>query len=209
MVLNGSGLKWACRRTPRQFNGKASPFPSTGGGEQNGHTIWSSPQQHGTYHGAQKPMSPNSIVEAAGLLLVSCSPSGGPPDHFLLLRHHDRWDLPKGHCEPGESLIQTALRETEEETGIPANEIGLLDGFVFTLEYPVTYSAPRVRSCVKRVSYFLGQLPAPRGVCCTEHQTFKWFVWSPPHEIQSQTVDPLLNAAESYFAVARRHGSLP
>lgn len=146
---------------------------------------------------------PDSIVEAAGLLLLSSHPSDSQPDQFLLLRHPDRWDLPKGHCEPGESLVRTALRETEEETGIPASEIQLIEGFAFTLEYPVTYSRPKVNRFTKRVSYFLGRVSGPCQVRCTEHQDFKWFTWSPPHKIQSQTIDPLLEAAESFFAVTR------
>ena len=38
--------------------------------------------------------------------------------NMLLIRRNDRWDLPKGKVEPGETLLQAALREVEEETGI-------------------------------------------------------------------------------------------
>ena len=37
---------------------------------------------------------------------------------MLLIRRNDRWDLPKGKVEAGETLRQAALREVEEETGI-------------------------------------------------------------------------------------------
>ena len=37
---------------------------------------------------------------------------------MLLIRRNDRWDLPKGKVEAGETLLQAALREVEEETGI-------------------------------------------------------------------------------------------
>lgn len=44
----------------------------------------------------------------------------------LLIRRNDLWDLPKGHQEPGEDITLTALREVEEETGIPELELGRL-----------------------------------------------------------------------------------
>ena len=51
----------------------------------------------------------------------------------LLLRHSSvssrgggHWDFPKGHIDDGETEIQTALRELEEETGI-AN-VDLVEG---------------------------------------------------------------------------------
>lgn len=37
---------------------------------------------------------------------------------MLLIQRNGRWDLPKGKVEPGETLLQAALREVEEETGI-------------------------------------------------------------------------------------------
>ena len=60
----------------------------------------------------------SNVVNAAGMLLFALE----SPPKFLLMRHRDRWDLPKGHAEPGETLLATALRETEEETGILAND---------------------------------------------------------------------------------------
>ena len=39
---------------------------------------------------------------------------------MLLILRNGRWDLPKGKVEAGETLLQGALREVEEETGIKA-----------------------------------------------------------------------------------------
>ncbi|MDR1681522.1 MAG: NUDIX domain-containing protein [Prevotellaceae bacterium] len=36
----------------------------------------------------------------------------------LMIFRYNRWDLPKGHREPGESWEETALREVEEECGL-------------------------------------------------------------------------------------------
>jgi bis(5'-nucleosidyl)-tetraphosphatase len=144
-------------------------------------------------------MKPNGIVNAAGFLIVTGVQPSGPPDQFLLLRHRDRWDLPKGHCEPGESLIETALRETEEETGIAAESIELIDGFAYSLEYTMSYASAPSDVFAKRVTYLMGRIASPGEIKCTEHEGYQWFDWCPPHCIQSQTIDPLLAAAAAFF----------
>lgn len=37
---------------------------------------------------------------------------------YLLISRNGLWDLPKGHQEPGEDIVVTALREVREETGL-------------------------------------------------------------------------------------------
>lgn len=37
---------------------------------------------------------------------------------FLFIRRHNRWDLPKGKLEKGETIKEAAVRECEEECGI-------------------------------------------------------------------------------------------
>jgi 8-oxo-dGTP pyrophosphatase MutT (NUDIX family) len=72
-----------------------------------------------------RPDRPSVPQLAAGTVLRD-SDSG----EILILyeKAEERWCLPKGHVEPGESLAQTARRETEEETGITefalGNEVG-------------------------------------------------------------------------------------
>lgn len=137
-------------------------------------------------------------VQAAGILLVSGRP-GQMPQQFLLMRHPDRWDLPKGHAEPNETLVETALRETAEEAAIEPDQITLDADFCFQLTYPVSYRETGSRVFHKTVSYFLGYLPQPVSVRCSEHSSSRWFDWSPPHRIQAQTIDPLLAAVEQHL----------
>lgn len=43
---------------------------------------------------------------------------------LLMIELRNRWDLPKGHIEEGETDSEAALREVEEETGVVANIVG-------------------------------------------------------------------------------------
>ena len=42
---------------------------------------------------------------------------------LLLINRNGLWDLPKGHQDPGEDIMVTALREVKEETGIEELEL--------------------------------------------------------------------------------------
>lgn len=117
------------------------------------------------------------------------------------MRHADRWDLPKGHLDPGESEIACALRELKEETGIGPEDIDIFDDFRFTLEYPV--QTPRDGLADKTLVIFLARLRRNVPVQPTEHGDYRWFPWSPPHQIQTRTIDPLLDAVQKYFAQRR------
>ena len=53
---------------------------------------------------------------------------------YLLLKHSNgnHWSLAKGHTEPGETEVQTALREIEEETAL---SVKLRPGFREAIGY--------------------------------------------------------------------------
>jgi 8-oxo-dGTP diphosphatase len=56
-------------------------------------------------------------IRAAGCVLWQ--PGARGPDVALVHRpRYDDWSLPKGKCEPGEHVLETAVREVAEETGI-------------------------------------------------------------------------------------------
>lgn len=65
-------------------------------------------------------------------------------DRFLVVReakHGQRWYLPAGRAEPGETLAQAAHRETMEEAGVPI----ILEGLLKFQHTPATDHA-RVRA---------------------------------------------------------------
>lgn len=63
-------------------------------------------------------MQSSNSKKAGGIVFRKYS---NAQDYDILLVHrprYDDWTFPKGHCEKGESLEETALREVLEETGL-------------------------------------------------------------------------------------------
>ena len=139
----------------------------------------------------------DKLIRAAGVLVYR---GQAQPESFLLMKHRRRWDLPKGHVDPGEDEFTTAVRELEEETGIAASDVHFEDGFRFEVFYVVREREFSPDPLPKRVTFYLARLERDVEIAVTEHQGYKWFPWEPPHVIQRQTVDPLLKAAEDWFA---------
>lgn len=136
---------------------------------------------------------------AAGLLLFR----GEPWREFLLMRHHDRWDLPKGHVEPGESWRDAALRETQEETGIDPSRIEVQPDFRYELYYPVR-SRQTGDWVEKQLVIYLAQVDGQVPIAVSsEHIGYQWFPWPAEHSIQLQTVDRLLDAVAAWQQSAR------
>lgn len=138
---------------------------------------------------------PSPEVKSCGVLLVR----GEPIDSFLLMKHADRWDLPKGHVDPGETELECALREMEEETGIPRQAVELDPRFEFRHQYHV--QGPRTGGIrkLKELVIFLGRLKSEQPILVTEHADYEWFPWNPPHLIQERTIDPLMQAVAEFI----------
>ena len=58
------------------------------------------------------------VIEAAGGLVKN------PQKEYLFIYRNDKWDIPKGKLEKGESIKEGAVREVEEECGIKVSKLG-------------------------------------------------------------------------------------
>ncbi|XP_028827775.1 bis(5'-nucleosyl)-tetraphosphatase [asymmetrical] [Denticeps clupeoides] len=113
-------------------------------------------------------------LRACGFIIFRRVAQRPPPDNieFLLLQtsygeHH--WTPPKGHVDPGEDDLTTALRETREEAGLGQEHLRIVENFVKELRYAV-------RGRDKSVLYWLAELPDPSTAVTLsdEHQDFRW-----------------------------------
>ena len=127
-------------------------------------------------------------AKSCGFLIYRTSPSRS----FLLMRHADRWDLPKGHVDPDETNLECAYRELEEETGIAASDVRLDEQFKFKHKYLVSGSRYDSGPLRKKLIIYLAELIRNVEIQVTEHAGYEWFDWNPPHDIQKRTINPLL-----------------
>ncbi|XP_025137696.1 bis(5'-nucleosyl)-tetraphosphatase [asymmetrical] isoform X2 [Bubalus bubalis] len=74
-----------------------------------------------------------------------------------------------GHVEPGESDLETALRETQEEAGIEAGQLTIIEGFRRELSY-VAREKPKI------VIYWLAEVKDcdVEVRLSREHQAYRW-----------------------------------
>jgi bis(5'-nucleosidyl)-tetraphosphatase len=118
---------------------------------------------------------------------------------FLLMKHPTRWDLPKGHLDPGETNLQAAQRELTEETGLNESDVWIDPQFVFEHHYWVSYKRNGNKKQLKQLTIYLGVLLKDCSIQTSEHEDYAWFDWCPPHQIQAETIDLLLKSASEYF----------
>ncbi|XP_012251164.1 bis(5'-nucleosyl)-tetraphosphatase [asymmetrical] isoform X2 [Athalia rosae] len=79
------------------------------------------------------------------------------------------WTPPKGHVDPGETDMETALRETEEEAGFSAKDLNIFEEAKRELVY-------QVKGKPKTVIYWLAEMVNAQkdARLSHEHQKFRW-----------------------------------
>jgi len=126
---------------------------------------------------------------SAGVVVVRFE-EGRP--RYLLLRVYGYWDFPKGQVEPGETPLQAAIREVEEETG--------LTDLVFRWG-EIYQETPRYgRGKVAR--YYLAHspegevsLPVNPELGFPEHQEFRWMTYEEARQLLVTRLQEILDWA--------------
>jgi bis(5'-nucleosidyl)-tetraphosphatase len=105
---------------------------------------------------------------------------GGACQFLLLLSRLTKrplWEFPKGGIDPGESVIDAAMRELHEETGLDRHDVRLIDGFKESERYRFVVPARKGQTTInKQVTYYLAEA-LHRNVIPAAAETldFGWF----------------------------------
>jgi 8-oxo-dGTP pyrophosphatase MutT (NUDIX family) len=123
----------------------------------------------------------NKIAEQSAGIIVYRINLENIPEFLLLNGDAIGWGFPKGHIDKGENLVQTAKRETYEETSLKVSK--LEPGFKQEVKYFLKknwstgkqYKTPKL----KMVTYFLAEVPYSSNVKIShEHVGFIWLPYS-------------------------------
>lgn len=127
----------------------------------------------------------------AGILIYKMK-SGIP--YFLFLKRREDWlDIPKGHAEREEKEIQTAIRETFEETGLRIAEKEIDPFFKFYLRYRPS------SKILKDVAVFLS-MNKKKPKVSSEHVGYKWLdAEKAMSSLKFKNQAQLIKAADSYI----------
>ena len=134
------------------------------------------------------------IETSAGIVIYN---SG----HYLLLNYgrsritENRWGLTKGRIENKETVIETALREAYEETGI--KDISILEEFQHKITYYFTRGSQRIK---KSVIYLIGISSVKDVKISKEHIGYQWATYEEALKMLTfENTKKVIRAAERYL----------
>jgi 8-oxo-dGTP pyrophosphatase MutT (NUDIX family) len=126
---------------------------------------------------------------SAGVVVVLKRPDGW---RYLMLRAYRNWDFPKGLVEPTETPIETAIRETREETSLSDLRFDWGEDYCETAPYAGS----------KVAHYYLVQtfsgavmLPVSPELGRPEHHEYRWVTYEEARSLLPLRLLPILEWA--------------
>ncbi len=113
--------------------------------------------------------------------------------YLLLLRAYQYWDFPKGMQEAGETELETALREVQEETTISELDFHWGKAFFETGPYRGGKVARYYIATTKQIDI---ELPINPELGCPEHVESKWVTFEQAVKMCSPRVVSVINWAQ-------------
>ena len=94
---------------------------------------------------------------------------------LLLYRRGNYWNFPKGHFDIGENSLDTALRETKEETGLGKDDLRILPQFRAYEKFYFRRGDTKIYDTV--ILYLAEARKAEVTISTREHSGFAWFLY--------------------------------
>jgi 8-oxo-dGTP pyrophosphatase MutT (NUDIX family) len=138
---------------------------------------------------------------SAGLIVFRKTDQG---PKFLILYHGGRyWNFPKGHIEAEEKSLETAIRETVEETGIPRTKLYIKRGFKINERYRFFKGKEPI---FKIVIFYLAETRDENVKISSEHEGYGWFFYRDARYILAPYKDSqeLLKKAYAFIRPRKR-----
>lgn len=139
------------------------------------------------HRAAESPALKRQVV--AGFVIYRRTSEG--IKFLLLYKRGQYWNFPKGHFEQGEDALATALRETEEETGIKKSELRIVPGFRAYERFFFRAGGERIHDTV--ILHLAETRKAEIRISPREHSGFGWFSYQ----------DAVANIGKKYEATKR------
>jgi len=115
---------------------------------------------------------------------------------YLLLRAYNYWDFPKGLVEPGETPLDGARREVEEETEIRDLEFRWGHDFYQTAPYSKGKIARYYLACTRQEAV---TLPVSPELGRPEHEEYRWLPYAAARELLTPRVQTVIDWAAGHL----------
>jgi len=113
---------------------------------------------------------------------------------YLFLRAYKNWDFPKGIVEPGEDPLETAVRETGEETGI--HKLNFRWGKVFKETEPYRSGGKKVaRYYLASTSQSHVTFAVNPDIGKPEHHEYRWLSYKTTRDLAPKRLHPIIDWA--------------
>jgi 8-oxo-dGTP pyrophosphatase MutT (NUDIX family) len=149
-----------------------------------------------------EPLPPKKQV-VAGFVIFRRTVDG--IKYLLLYKRGNYWNFPKGHFKPGESTIDAALRELEEETGLKKADLRIVPNF---RAYERFHFRVENQQIYDTVILFLAETHETNiRIMPREHSGFAWFLYQDAMNAigkKYEDVARVLRQARSFLEHRRR-----
>lgn len=147
------------------------------------------------YHLMDNPTNEKGIYEQSAGFVILREDKKGQRLYLLLHYPGGHIDFPKGHIEKGETKIEAALRELEEETGI--SKVKLMEGYKEKIHYFYKHQGKLMS---KDVFFYLALTKQKNVNISFEHKNYYWLPYEEAlQKITFENSKQLLRKAEEFM----------